>query len=163
MIRIRHGCLERIRSDTALNLGCMSPNNVSAEPGAQNGGKRMNQKQPHLTKTGTVRSSIRMLIPLNKQSEALEILEAAHARIQSNPNCISTHLYRGVDDVRAITVEERWASDEDLTQHLRSEVYHKILLVIEMSEEPPEIIFDIISKSAGIEKVVEAKALEIQS
>jgi quinol monooxygenase YgiN len=123
----------------------------------------MNQKQPHLTKTGIVRSSIRMLIPVNKQSEALEILEAVHARVQSNPNCISTHLYRGVDDVRAITVEERWASDEDLTQHLRSEVYQTILLVIEMSEEPPEIFFDAISKSAGIEKIMEAKALSIKS
>jgi quinol monooxygenase YgiN len=141
----------------------MNPNTVSTEPGAQNGGNRMNQKQPHLTETGTVRSSIRMLIPLNKQSAALEILEAAHARIQSNPNCICTHLYRGVDDVRAIMIEERWASDEDLTQHLRSEVYQKILLVIEMSEEPPEIIFDVISKSAGIEKIMEAKALSIKS
>ena len=121
----------------------------------------MNQKQPHLTEMGTVRSSIRMLIPLNKQSEAIEILEAAHARIQSNPNCICTHLYREVDDARAIMIEERWASDEDLTQNLRSEVYQKILLVIEMSEEPPEIIFDVISKSAGIEKIVEAKALAI--
>ena len=100
---------------------------------------------------------------MNKQSEALEILEAVHARIQSNPNCISAHLYRGVDDVRAITVEERWASDKDLTRHLRSEVYRRILLVIEMSEEPPEIIFDVISKTAGIEKIVEAKALSIKS
>ena len=119
----------------------------------------MNQKQTNLTAMGTVRSSIRMLIPLNKQREALEILEAACARIQFNPNCICTHLYRGVDDVRAITVEERWASDEDLMQHLRSKVYRRILLVIEMSEEPPEIIFDVISKSTGIEKIEEALAL----
>jgi quinol monooxygenase YgiN len=139
----------------------MNTNTATAKPGSQNGGKLMNQKQSHLTEMGTVRSSIRMLIPLNKQSEALEILEAVHARIQSNPNCICTHLYRGVDDARAIMVEERWASDEDLTQNLRSEVFQKILLVIEMSEEPPEIIFDVISKSAGIEKIVEAKALAI--
>jgi quinol monooxygenase YgiN len=123
----------------------------------------MNQGRTDLTKTSTVRSSIRMLIPLNKQKEALEILEAACARIEFNPNCIFTHLYRGVDDVRAITVEERWASDEDLMQHLRSEIYRRILLVIEMSEEPPEIIFDIISKSTGIEKIEEAQARTIES
>jgi len=42
----------------------------------------------NLTEMGTVRSSIRMLIPLNKQEEALEILEAAHARVQSNPSSL---------------------------------------------------------------------------
>lgn len=123
----------------------------------------MSQEQTNLTEMGTVRSSIRMLIPLDKQKEALEILEAACARIEFNANCICTHLYRGVDDLRAITIEERWASDEDLMQHLRSEVFRRILLVIEMSDEPPEIVFDVISKSTGIEKIEEAQALRSQS
>jgi quinol monooxygenase YgiN len=94
-----------------------------------------------------------MLIPLNKQSEALEILGAVCTQIQFEPNCISAHLYRGVDDVRAIMVEERWISEEHMRPHLRSDVYRRVLLVIEMAEEPPEIRFDRIMHTSGVETI----------
>lgn len=116
----------------------------------------MNPKPTDRNDMGIVHSTIRMLIPLNKQSEALEILQTVCAQIQFNPNCISTHLYRGVDDGRAVMIEERWTSDEHVIQHLRSESYRRILLVVEMAEEPPEILFDTIAKSTGIEKIENA-------
>jgi quinol monooxygenase YgiN len=94
-----------------------------------------------------------MLIPLNKQSEALEILGAVCTQIQFEPNCISAHLYRGVDDVRAIMVEERWISEEHMRPHLRSDAYRRVLLVIEMAEEPPEIRFDRIMHTSGVETI----------
>ncbi|MGA6925147.1 MAG: antibiotic biosynthesis monooxygenase [Desulfosarcina sp.] len=75
----------------------------------------MNPKPTGDNDMGIVHSSIRMLIPLNKQSEALEILQTGCAQIQFNPNCISTHLYRGVDDARAVMIKERWTSDEHLS------------------------------------------------
>ena len=50
--------------------------------------------------------------------------------------CISSRLYRGVEDVRAILLEELWSSDEDVKRHLRSDKYRKVLLVMEMAAEP---------------------------
>lgn len=117
----------------------------------------MNPRQINHIEMVTVHSTIRMLIPLNKQSEALEILGAVCAQIQFEPNCIGTHLYRGVDDVRAIMIEERWISDEHMRRHLRSNAYHRILLVIEMAEEPPEIRFDTIMHSDGVEVIEKAR------
>jgi quinol monooxygenase YgiN len=122
----------------------------------------MNPKPTVRKDMGVVHSTIRMLIPLNKQSEALEILQTVSAQIQFNPNCISTHLYRGVDDGRAVMIEERWTSDEHVIQHLRSDIYRRILLVVEMAEEPPEIIFDVIERSTGIEKIEKAHTLSRQ-
>jgi quinol monooxygenase YgiN len=117
----------------------------------------MNQKQTSQTDMGSVHSTIRMLIPLAKQSEALEILGAVCAQIEFEPSCISTHLYRGVDDVRAIMVEERWISNEHMLQHLQSDAYRRILLVIEMAEEPPEIRFEKIVQSGGMETIEKAR------
>jgi quinol monooxygenase YgiN len=122
----------------------------------------MNPKPTVRKDMGVVHSTIRMLIPLKKQSEALEILQTVSAQIQFNPNCISTHLYRGVDDGRAVMIEERWTSDEHVIQHLRSDIYRRILLVVEMAEEPPEIIFDVIERSTGIEKIEKAHTLSRQ-
>jgi quinol monooxygenase YgiN len=122
----------------------------------------MNPKPTDRNDMGIVHSTIRMLIPLSKQSEALEILQTVCAQIQFNPNCIRTHLYRGVDDVRAVMIEERWTSDEHVIQHLRSDIYRRLLLVVEMAEEPPEIFFDIIERSTGIEKIEKAHILSKQ-
>jgi quinol monooxygenase YgiN len=98
-----------------------------------------------------------MLVPLNKQSEALDILGSVSAQIQYEPSCISSRIYRGVDEVRAIMVEELWANETDILRHLNSDVYHRVLLVIEMAEEPPEIRFDTISHSSGVETIESAR------
>jgi quinol monooxygenase YgiN len=104
-----------------------------------------------------VRSIIRMLIPLEKQSEALDILGSMVEQTQFEPGCVSSRLYRGVEDVRAIMLEELWASDEDVQHHLQSDKYRKILLVVEMAEEPPEIRFDTIDHSTGVERIEQAR------
>jgi quinol monooxygenase YgiN len=107
--------------------------------------------------TGMVRTTIRMLIPLEKQSEALEILGSTIEQTRFEPGCISCRVYRGVEDVRAVMLEQLWASDEDVRRHLRSEKFRKILLVVEMAEESPEIRFDTIVQSSGVETIEQAR------
>ncbi len=104
-----------------------------------------------------VRSTIRMLIPFNKQSEALEILGSVCDQTQFEPNCVTCRLYRAVDDERAILVEAFWNSEEEMRRHLQSEAYHRVLLVIEMAEEPPEIRFDTIAHTSGVETIENAR------
>ena len=104
-----------------------------------------------------VRSTIRVLIPLEKQGEALEILGSLVEEIQYEPGCVSCRLYRGTEEPRPIMLEELWDSDEDLQHHLRSEKYRKILLVIEMASEAPEIRFDTIACSSGVETIEKAR------
>jgi len=104
-----------------------------------------------------VRSIIRMLIPLEKQSEALEILGSMIEQTQFEPGCLSCRLYRGVEDTLAIMLEELWLSEEDVQRHLRSDKYYKVLLVVEMATEPPEIRFDTIALSMGVERIEQAR------
>ena len=61
-------------------------------------------------------------------------------------------------DVRAIMVEERWTSDAHMRQHLQSDAYRRILLVIEMAQEPPEIRFDRIMHTSGVETIEKARS-----
>ncbi|MBC2709812.1 MAG: antibiotic biosynthesis monooxygenase [Desulfosarcina sp.] len=117
----------------------------------------MRQAQGDHMNKGRVRSTIRMLIPLDKQSEALDILGSVSAQIQFEPSCISSRIYRGVDEVRAIMVEELWANEEDILRHVKSDAYRWVLLVIEMAEEPPEIRFDTIAGSSGVEIIEKAR------
>jgi len=106
---------------------------------------------------GMVRSTIRLLIPLEKQSEALEILSSITEQIQFEGGCISSRLYQDVREELVIMLEEIWASEKELQRHLRSDNYRKILLVVEMAAEPPEIRFDTIAHSSGVETIEQAR------
>ena len=89
-----------------------------------------------------------MLIPLEKQSEALEILGSTIEETLFDPGCISCRLYHGVEDALTIMIEELWTSEEELQHHLQSDNYRKILLVVEMAAEPPESLTIDIQSSA---------------
>jgi|GEM_PF-476360 quinol monooxygenase YgiN len=116
----------------------------------------MNQCKDNRLRKNMVRSTIRMLIPLDKQSEAIDILGYVSAQVQYEPSCISSRLYRGVDEVRAIMVEELWTDNEGLLRHLQSDEYHLVLLAVEMAEERPDIRFDEISHTCGLETIENA-------
>jgi quinol monooxygenase YgiN len=105
-----------------------------------------------------VRSTIRMLLPLKKLSEAQEILGSMIEQIQFEPGCMSCRLYRDVQEERALMLEETWTSEKDLLRHLQSDKYRRVLLVVEMSVEPPEIRFDTIAHSSGVETIEQARA-----
>ena len=121
------------------------------------------KQKPNQEEASVVHSTIRMLIPLDKQSEALDILGAVSSQIQFEPSCIYSRIYRGVDDVRAVMIEERWKGDEYLQQHLRSDAYRRILLVVEMAEEKPEFRFDTILNSAGVETIENVRQTTLQT
>lgn len=113
----------------------------------------MKQGEDDRKKKSQIRSTIRMLIPLNKQSEALEILSSLRKDTQLDPTCINYRLYRGVNEVRAIMVEGLWEGDAAIRRHLKSDAYRRVLIVIEMAEEPPEIRFDTITRTSGVETI----------
>ena len=50
-------------------------------------------------------------------------------------------------------LQEYWEAETNLDLHVRSEEYRNLLLVMEMSLKPPEVRFDIISESKGIETI----------
>ena len=54
-------------------------------------------------------------------------------------------------------LEELWENDADIRHHLGSEAYRQILLVIEMAEEPPEIRFETIAGTSGVETIEKAR------
>jgi quinol monooxygenase YgiN len=97
-----------------------------------------------------VRAAIRMMIPSRKRDEVMEILSSIAERARFEPGCISCRLYQGVGVKNLIMLEEFWRDEKALERHLQSEDYRKILLVVEMALETPEVRFDAISQSTGL-------------
>ncbi len=102
-------------------------------------------------------ATIRMLIPPKRRGEVLEILSSLAERFRFDPGCICCRIYQDVEVEPMIMLEQLWASGEDLERYLRSEEFHKVLLVIEMAVEPPEIRFEEVSRSTGVETIEKAR------
>jgi quinol monooxygenase YgiN len=103
-------------------------------------------------------ATMRMTIPPKKRGEALRILKSMAERCRVHSGCLGCHVYEDVQEDNVFMFEEMWSSEEDLAQHLRSEKYRNVLLVLELALKKPEIRFDTISTSAGIETIEKARS-----
>lgn len=98
-------------------------------------------------------STIRMAIPAEKHNDALKILRTIAAQSRDDPGCFSCHIYREIEDSNILMLQGSWETEENLKFHVRSSEYRNLLLVMEMSIERPEISFNTILDSTGIEKI----------
>jgi quinol monooxygenase YgiN len=102
-------------------------------------------------------STIKMKIPPAKRDEALKILRltARHSRMRSG--CLGCHIYLDAQEDDVVMVEEMWRSAEELEHHLRSGEYRNVLLIMEMALKHPEVRFNTVSASSGIETIEKAR------
>ena len=102
-------------------------------------------------------ATLRMAIPVQKRGEALKILKSMVARNQAQPECVFCRICEDALEDNVLQFEEMWRSEMEFERHLRSDQYHKVLLVLEMALKQPEIRFDVISSSTGIETIEKAR------
>ncbi len=103
-------------------------------------------------------ATVRMTIPPQKRDEVMKILRSMAEQCRDDPGCLSCHLYGDLQEKNVFVLEQSWRAEEDLDLHLRSGEYLNLLLVLEMSLKQPEIRFDTISSSAGIEAIEKARS-----
>jgi len=105
-----------------------------------------------------VHSTIRMKIPPKKFQEALRILRSIASRSSVQPGCLDCLVYRNGQQDEILMLEQLWSNEADLERYLRSDEYRQVLLVMEMAIKQPEIRFDTISASTGIETIEKARS-----
>jgi len=107
-----------------------------------------------------IHSTVKMKIPRQKVREALEILTLVAERTRVQPGCVSCRVYLDTQEGQLILFEEMWRTQHELDSHLRSEQYRNVLLVIEMADEKPEIIFNPLSDATGMETIEKARGTQ---
>ncbi len=115
------------------------------------------RQQSHEKEKHMIQSTIRMMIPPQKKDEVLKILSSIAEQCGDSPGCLSCHIYADLQEKNILMLEEVWKSEEDMNFHLRSNEYLNLLLVVELALKQPEIRFDTISSSMGIEAIEKAR------
>ncbi len=79
-------------------------------------------------------------------------------RVESG--CVSCHLYQDVSNPNGFRFECLWKTEADFVRHLRSEIYKQLLILMELSAEPPNVQFHVVSETQGLEFVHATRKLE---
>lgn len=104
-----------------------------------------------------IHSTIRMEMELKKRDEVLQVLLPIAKRARNKVGCISYSVYKSIEDESQILIEQFWRNDDDLQSHLRSQDYQRLLLIIEMALKKPEIRFNAILSTTGVETIERAR------
>ena len=94
-----------------------------------------------------------VLASKKQQEEVLKILRLLVGPTQVHPGCLVCRVYQQEQTQKKLRVclLEKWETQEDLERHIRSEDFRKVLAVMDMASKPPEIEFDTVSESGGME------------
>jgi quinol monooxygenase YgiN len=105
-----------------------------------------------------IHATVRIVTDPEKQDEAFAILRSMAERTRVESGCIACRIYRDEQENRSLMFEEIWKNEEDLKRHIRSDEYRKVLLVMDMAVEIPEVRFETVSHVTGMETIEKAKA-----
>ena len=104
-----------------------------------------------------IAGTIRILPAPDRRAEVLNIFRTIQGPVLAQPGCVACHIYEEPGAARAIVLVERWESQGALEAHLRSEAYRQILGAIELSGGPPEVCFDSVSTTDGMDLIERAR------
>lgn len=97
--------------------------------------------------------TIRILPLRNRRADVLEILKSVQGPLAAQPGCVACDIYEEQGAEEAVVLVERFDTYEALEEHLRSEAYRSILGAVELSRGQPQIRFETVSSSEGIELI----------
>ena len=94
---------------------------------------------------------IGLVTPLEKREEIVRALRCRWERIRAERGNLGCRLYQEVNNENALCFIERWRDPADLLRHVQSVVFREILMLVDLSTEPPEFEFQEINATAGLE------------
>jgi quinol monooxygenase YgiN len=97
--------------------------------------------------------TLRLLPAPDRRAEILEVFQAVQGPVLAQPGCLACHIYEEQGQEPAVVLVERWESQAALEAHLRSDAYRRILGAIELSGGPPEVSFDYVSATEGMDLI----------
>ena len=67
--------------------------------------------------------------------------------------CLSYCLYEDVENRNAFVLLEEWATQEDLECHIHTDNHLRLLTLMDLLSEQPELRFNTVSHTAGMELI----------
>lgn len=100
---------------------------------------------------------IKMTVSADKRDEVLHTIKNLLMRIRREKDCVSCHCYLDAEAEDLVILEQEWNSKEALMTHLRSGHFKVLLGVMQMLTIEPDIRFNTVIATEGMEIVSVAR------
>lgn len=98
-----------------------------------------------------IQVNVQMVVPTEKRDEVVRVFRVRLGRIRTERGCVSCQLYQQSDNLNVLRFVEVWDDERNLQRHVRSEFFGEVLTLVELSAEVPEISFQWIAATEGLE------------
>ena len=102
-------------------------------------------------------STIKVFANTSNISEIVEVLSSVKGQVEGKTGCVSCLILQEIDNDRNIIYEEKWKTQEQLNNHISSDLYRNILAVLDMSYRLPTVEFSTVSTIKGMEVIKVAR------
>jgi quinol monooxygenase YgiN len=130
-----------------LNFTMLTTDNLKAAN--QSGGSARSPQQAH----SVIFSVISLCPSLKNRSQLIELLRSVLDLGRVCPGRMGCWLSDEDSLQNRIIYAEQWETEEALHEHIRSELYRRLLSAIELSDRPPEVKFYYATESRGFDLV----------
>jgi quinol monooxygenase YgiN len=96
-------------------------------------------------------SIVKIAVVSEKREELLKVLRSIRGPAQAMSGCLEFRIWVEDEDDGEILLLEHWQSWESFMQHVRSDLYTRMLEALELSREEPVVSFFDVSAIRGMD------------
>jgi quinol monooxygenase YgiN len=97
--------------------------------------------------------TLRMIVLPERRSDLLETMREMLEPVRVERGCLSYRFYEDVEDRNAFVLVEEWKTRKDLESHIRSESQIRLLALTDLLSQQPELQFNTVSHTAGMDLI----------
>jgi quinol monooxygenase YgiN len=100
---------------------------------------------------------VRLRVPSPLRDRIVKSIQHLVGPTRALKGCMAANGYVGIDDESTVLYVEQWENQGDLDAHLRSDDVRVLLSVIDLASEFPDVRFDTISETGGMDVIAAAR------
>jgi len=97
--------------------------------------------------------TLRMIVRPERRRDLLETMRETLEPVRVERGCLSYRLYEDVENRNAFVLLEEWATQEDLESHIRTDNQRRLLALMDLLSEQPELRFNTVSHTVGMDLI----------
>ena len=94
-----------------------------------------------------------MIVRPERRSDLLETMRGMLEPARVERGCLSYRLYEDVEDRNTLVLVEEWKTQKDLESHIRTDNQRRVIGLMDLLSEQPELRFNTVSHTAGMELI----------
>ena len=95
--------------------------------------------------------TLRMTVRPGRRNDLAETIRGMLEPTRVERGCISYCLYEDIENKNTFVLVEEWKTRDDLEKHVRTDNYRRLLVLMDLLSEPPQLQFNTVSQTAGME------------